>query len=363
MNQDIEQDMANDSIANDADNAPIYRGSTENVPPGTMCMANASRFVESNFNVPLTTFATGWKDPNRIDLALEFVAPMVSVGRFFTFIQSTNAEEFISEVDDTRGIGADFKRVEYTSTKQTSQTINKGLTIRIDKDEVNDLPNFQEIYTGRMMRRLLRNELRRSIAVLGAAAVAYGGSGADLNPRQLTWTQTPGTDPDQDLIDATDRYADGAGIYPTRALFSKVAWNARLRAFRGNNNPGGYQNANMTEQQVADFLGLDGVYVSKERYTTGTRLAPTKAAVMGQGIAAGIPANTNPVLLYLAEAGQTPEDPSNIKRFVSATEGGTPFRVYVEQKGAKFIEITVEHYSCIIATSTLGVQLLNIALV
>jgi hypothetical protein len=212
-----------------------------------------------------------------------------------------------------------------------------------------------------MMRRLLRNELRRAVNILSAAAVANGGSGTDANPLAKTWAASGGIDPDMDLTDMTDRYADGAGIYPNRALFSKVSWNARRRALRNVNVPGGYQNSNMTEQELADFLGLDGIYVSKERYTTGPRLAPTKTPVVGTGLVGAV-ANTNPVLMYLAEAGQTPEDPSNIKRFVSATVGETPFRVYEENVGSKFVQITVEHYSVIVATSTVGVQMLNVSL-
>jgi hypothetical protein len=285
---------------------------------------------------------------------------MVSVGRKFEFIQATNAEEFISEIDDVRGIGADFKRIEFTSSKVVSKTYNKGLTMRIDMDEVNDLPNWQEIYTGRIMRRLLRNEYRRGLAILIAAAQANATAAPDLNPQGVTWNSTAGKDADMDAINACTRYFDGAGLGPTRAVYSHNAWNARLMSLRNINVPGGYLNANFTPQQLAAFLGLDDIYVSKERMTTGTRLLPTKTPITN-ATGATLPANTYPVVVFLAEAGQTPEDPSNIKRFVSATVGGTPFRVYVAPWGSKFTDVTVEHYSNIIATSTLGVQLLNVA--
>lgn len=356
--QEQEMDMANDGTPPLEPLSPILANDTLMRDGGDICFANASRFIESNFSVPLTTYATGWKDPNRLDVALEFVAPMVSVGRRFEFMQATNAEEFISEIDDVRGIGADFNRVEFTSSKVNSKTLNKGLTMRIDLDEVNDLPNYQEIYTGRLMRRLLRNELRRAVNILVAAAQSNATPAPDQNPQAVTWNTTSGRDADMDLTDCVTRYFDGAGLGPTRCLFAHNAWNLRKRCLRNINVPGGYLNSNMSEAEVAAFLGLDSVYVSKERMTTGTRLTPTKTTVVGPVSGQGA---TYPVVIYLAEAGQTPEDPSNIKRFVSATVGGTPFRVYVAPYGSKFMDITVEHYSLTVATSTLGVQLLNIS--
>ena len=359
--QTEEKDMANDAPEQLEPLAPIFANDSALGDRQGICFANASRFIESNFSVPLTTYATGWKDPNRLDVALEFCAPMVSVGRRFEFMQATNAEEFISEVDDVRGIGADFNRVEFTSSKVQSKTLNKGLTMRIDLDEVNDLPNYAEIYTGRIMRRLLRNELRRACNILSAASLANANAGpVDQNPQTLSWTATSGRDADMDLTDAVTRYFDGAGLGPTRALFSHNAWNLRKRSLRNILVPGGFLNSNMTEQQVAEFLGLDSIYVSKERMTTGTRLNPTKTPIVGQ-VLGNLAPNTNPVIIYLAESGQTPEDPSNIKRFVSATQGGTPFRVYQAPHGSKFWDITVEHYSLTVATSTLGLQMLQIS--
>jgi hypothetical protein len=50
-----------------------------------------------------------------------------------------------------------------------------------------------------------------------------------------------------------------------------------------------------------------------------------------------------------------------VKRFVSNTQGGTPFRVFRQVVNAKLVDITVEHYSNILPTATLGVQMATIA--
>jgi hypothetical protein len=64
---------------------------------------------------------------------------------------------------------------------------------------------------------------------------------------------------------------------------------------------------------------------------------------------------------FFAEAGQSTEDASNVKRFVSAVEGGGDVRVYEQQVSAKLVDITVEHNSNIVITSTLGIVKLTIS--
>ena len=57
----------------------------------------------------------------------------------------------------------------------------------------------------------------------------------------------------------------------------------------------------------------------------------------------------------------TQDDPSHVKRFVSNTDAGGRFAVYVQPYGAKFWDVTVEHYSNIIVTTTLGLRSLVIS--
>lgn len=328
----IVQDMANDGLANSY--GTIAGHDTGNLQPGEMYLANDSRFVESHFSVPLTAYAVGWKDPNNIEATLEFIAPKVSVGRRFEFAAFTNAEEFLTEVDDVRAIYGEFKRVQFSSRKVTARTLNKGLTIRVDVDAMGEtIENWREVYTGKLMRRLLRNELIRGIAALTAAASATTG----------TWSASSGQDPDKDIRTLVDAYGDVVGIQPNRALYGRKALTWRRNTYGQLNAPAGYAGyINMSPEQIADSIGVDQILVSNERYTT----APTTKS---QAVGAN-------VLIFLAEAGQTPEDPSNIKRFVSPTAGGTPFRVYEQQINSKLFDITVEHYSQIIVTGAIGIQ-------
>src|SRR5688500_6789219 len=157
--------------------------------PGQLYLANESRFNTAFFSEPLTTYAVGWRDPAKIEDILDFLTPPIRVGRRFEFKQTDNSEAFLSEVDDTRAIGADFKRVEYKGSSVVNKTHNRGLTIRIDVDAVEATPDWREVYVGRLLQRLHRNELRRAVTAMGDAA--------GTTPR--IWDTTAGKDPDMDI--------------------------------------------------------------------------------------------------------------------------------------------------------------------
>lgn len=305
--------------------------------PGEIYLANEDRFTESFFSEPLTAYAVGWRDPSNLEATLEFLAPAVPTPRRFEYAKATNSEEFLSETDDERAIGASFKMVEFTSSKVNAKTLNKGLTVRVDRDNVEGMPNWEQVYTNRLMRRLLRNELKRGVTLLAAAATNTA----------VTWDTTAGKDPDQDVRTRLIAGADVSGVYPTRVLYGDTAWNKRGIAHRAQTTAGGFASATMNEVQVAAQIGVQEVMVSRERYSSSST---AKTQIVN-----------NLVLAYIAEAGMTPEDPSSIKRFVSAVEGGGRFRVYRQEVNSKLVDITVEHYSLIAVTSTLGIQKLTVS--
>lgn len=317
--------------------AEILEDKGGSLVPGEVYLANESRLVEANFSQPLTAYALGWRDPSNILDTLNFIAPEVPTTRRFEFAKHVNAEQFLSEADDLRAIGASFKRVDYTSEKQTAKTLNKGLTIRVDLDNVTGMTSWRNIYTARILQRLYRNELRRALAILAGAATSTG---------NFAWGGSTAMDADLDLINELILARDSSGIAMNRVLFGDQAWAYRLKALRGLESAGGFSNAALTPEQLAMFLGVDRVHISRERYQSA---AASKSKVVGAS-----------VYLFYGQDGLTPEDPSNIKRFTSPTEGGQKFRVYEQQVNAKLVDITVEHYSIILATSTLGIRELPI---
>lgn len=317
-------------------NSPLARDNGS-IIPGQVCLANESRFNSTFFSEPLTAYATGWRDQASIESLLDFIAPPVQTGRRFEFKKADNAEAFLSEADDLRAIGAEFKRVEFKGTSAQDKTMNKGLTIRIDLDLSGSMPNWQEIYTARLLQRLLRNELRRAVSLLSSAA-------ANTNK---TWDATAGKDPDQDILAELLTATDDSGVRPNRLLFGDAAWNKRLLAHRAQASAGGYASAGLAPDELAGFLGLDGVRISRERFQS-TATAKSKIT-------------PDVVILFHALDGATIEDPSHLKRFWSAVEGGGKYRVYLQTINAKMVDLTVEHYSNILATSTIGLRKLSIS--
>jgi hypothetical protein len=308
-----------------------------NLVPGSLYLANEARFTSQFYSEPLTNYTVGWKDTNNIEATLDFVMPPVQVARRFEYKAATNAEAFLSETDDLRAIGADFKRVDYKGTTALEKTLNKGLTIRIDLDSVSQLPSWREMYTARLLQRLLRNELRRAVTAVTAAATNTA----------KTWDTTAGKDPDNDVLSDITTANDSSGVRPNRVLYGVGAWNKRILSHRAQTSAGGYASASMTPDEVAKWLGIQGVYVSQERYQSA---AATKSKVV-----------SDIVLSFYAENDMMPDDPSNTKRFWTPVEGGGKYRVYEQPISSKLIDLTVEHYSNCVVTSSTGLRTLTIS--
>lgn len=294
----------------------------------TISTAAESRFNAANYSEALTAYSTGWKDSDNLANLLEFIAPSVPVGRRFEFKKQDNADAFLCEADDIRAIGSSFKRVEYLGSSVNEKTLNKGLTIRVDHDEVfgND---WQERYVQLLMQRLYRNEVLRAVAALDAAS--------KLNKQQWTKDSNPDADLRKMLIEATA----ASGVRPNRVLFSEAAWDLRTSVYEGKDNSAAFRSADISPAELASKLLVDNVRVINSRYQglNGNKLA------IGQ----------NAIYAFFGQSAVTKDEPSNLKRFVTPTESGSNFRVFLEEH-AKYTDISVEHYSNIVVTSDLGIQ-------
>jgi hypothetical protein len=312
---------------------------TGNNAVGQICLANEARFNSSFLSTPLTGYTVGWTSGQGLEDLLELLAPAVPTARRFSYKKAVNAEAFLGEADDSdiRAIGAEFKVVTYTGTTAEAKTYNKGLTVRLDLDEEDDDPMLEERCTSNLMKRLLRMEIRRAVALHDAAAVNAA----------KTWGAASPVDADMDMLAAIIAGADDTGVRANRVGMGMNAWSKRLLTLRAGDKAGAIANSAMTPEQLAGFLAVDKVFLCNELVQTGKA---TKANLLG----------SNAVYMYNAVSGAGKDDPSNIKRFVSNMGGGA-FRVYRHEVTAKLVDISVEHYSNIVATSTLGVRKLTIS--
>ena len=283
--------------------------------------ANENRFSAGNYSEALTAFTVGWVDPE-------------NVGRRFEFKKSDNAQAFYSESDDVRAIGAEFKRVSYAGESVNEKTINKGLTIRVDHDEVSG-DDWQERYVQMLMQRLLRNELRRAVKALETIAASDNSA--------KSWNAS--ANPDADIRNMLMLAADQSGVRPNRLLFGESAWDLRMTSLESQNSAVAFKGAAMAKDELAGKFMLDGCEVLSSRYQSAPA---TKSKILADAVFA-----------FFAQNTLSKDEPSNLKRFYTPTEEGGAFRVYCDEH-AKYTDITVEHYSSIVATSALGVRKLTV---
>lgn len=313
---------------------PFDNGNNEK---GIICAANESRFAAANYSEPLTTFTVGWKDSENMEALLNFIAPVIHVGKRFEFKKANGNEAFLSEEDDVRAVGSVFKQVEFTGASVMSKTHNKGLTVRVDHDDVAG-DDWEERYVQLLLRRLYCNELRRALSALETVAFRtdciWGGAGenAQLNP-------------DGDIRRALSSAADSSGIRPNRVLFGEGAWDMRSNIYDLQNTSAAQRAATLSMEDLARKLFVDEIRVINSRYQSS---GGNKSKVLG-----------NDVYMFYTRNDLIKDEPANIKRFVMPLDGSN-FRVYREAH-SKFTDITVEHYSNIIITSNTGIQRLSIA--
>ncbi|MDR1458579.1 MAG: hypothetical protein LBI37_03615 [Puniceicoccales bacterium] len=303
---------------------------------GTVCAANESRFTASHYSEPLTAFTVGWKDRENIESLLNFLAPMIPVSRRFEFKVANNNEAFLSETDDIRSIGSAFKRIEFIGTSVISKTFNKGLTIRVDHDDVAG-DDWRERYVQLLLQRLYRNELRRAISALEANAQTSAPGD------QYIWSDE--SNPDADIRSELEAATDITGVRPNRIIIGEAAWDIRANSYDAQNNAGANRAAGLTLEELACKLFVDEIRVINARYQN---TATSKSAVLG-----------NSIYAFFANNETMKDEPANIKRFVTPADGSS-FRVYIEEH-SKFSDITVEHYSNIVITSTTGIRKLTVS--
>jgi hypothetical protein len=296
---------------------------------GMVCAANEARFTASTYSEPLTAFTVGWKDSEQIEEMLNFLAPVIPVAKRFEFKVSDGEQYFLSETDDMRSIGSAFKRIEFAGESITSRTYNKGLTVRVDHDDVAG-DDWRERYVQLLLQRLLRNELRRAIAALETNAASTS----------ETYVWDSSSNPDSSIRAELEAAAAISGVRPNRIVIGEAAWDIRSDAYDAQNNAGAARAAGLAPAELARKLFVDEVRIMSARYQNGV----VKENIIG-----------NRVYAFYTRNDIMKDEPANIKRFVTPVDGGVTFRVYADEH-SKFTDLTVEHYSNVVLTSKDGIR-------
>lgn len=292
--------------------------------------AAEEQFNQNNYSEVLTEFTKDWKDDEGLEALLNFIAPKVPVTRRFEYKQTPTDQIFCSETDDERAGGSGFKRIRFSGEAIQAKTLNKGLTIRVDADDIVG-EDWQIRYVHLLMKRLYRNELRRTITALKANAQVI----------EKTWGKD--SQPDMDIRQTLLNSSADNGFTPNRLLFGELAWYLRQDCYALQDNAGARISSEMTREGLAEKLLVEDIKLLKKQ----------NLGLQGNEISG------NEIFAFYAQNGLLKDEPSNIKRFVTPNNDGGLFRVYLEEH-TKFVDITVEHYSNIVVTSDSRITQINV---
>lgn len=313
---------------------------TNAMKPGQVYLANEASVGNEFLSQALTQYSVGWTSTDGVleKLLNDLTGAPITVGKRFEFKAMDNANAFASAEndEDVRAIGADFKRIEISGSTVDSHTVSKGLTIRVDRDSVNDDPEAEQKAVAYLRTVLLRAEIIRALTGL---------TGAATNTAKTWGVGANKADADADVVAKLNSCADAAGLLPNTVLFGSVAWQKRFLTLRDSGNTSVAQGALLTLDQLAALYGVKSVKRIEERFQNKNG----KQTLL----------SNNLVLAYNIQNSGIKDDPSNIKRFVTKVNGAD-YAVFREEKAAG-IDITVAHQSRIIITSGLGIGKLTIS--
>lgn len=314
-----------------------------NAPSGTVCLANDSLLRQSEYIEELTTFAISYdgKSGNNLARLRDLIAsPRPSTSRIvrLTTYDENEPWQTVNYTGVKRAILADFPEVpQRVASKSDLQVNNRGLSVVLDRDQLKDKPEWQQVHTQWLIDLLNRATVLEAVALIQASAIQ----------QNLTWDSA--SNPDLDVKNNVLSLANTTGFYPNTAVYGDIAALKRSVAYEGQLTAGSLARAGaFSEEQIATALMLSKVLVNAERYVTAGTTA-SKQEIIGSN-----------VLLLTSEA-LTPMDASNLVRHVaSGAYGGGQYAVYVTELGVKKIVLTVENYEYLHMQHTTGLEQLVI---
>lgn len=315
----------------------------DGIKPGRVYLANEAAVGNQFLSDALTQFSVGWTSPAREleDLLERLTGAPIPVGKRFGFKKADNAEAFaaVENDADVRAVGGDFRRIVLPGSTVDAHTVDKGLMMRVDAEELHDDPEAEQKAVAHLRTVLLRAEIIRCFSGLaGAATGSLAGS--------ATWgTGENAADADAGVMGMLETAAADSGLHPNVVLYGTTAWQKRFTTLRASSNSAVAGSATLTIEQLAGLFGVRKVDVVRQRYQSGSG----KSTLL----------SNNLVLMYNVQQGGIKDDPSNIKRFISKV-GGAEYRVFRKER-AEGVDVTVAHNSLIAITSSLGVAKLTIS--
>jgi hypothetical protein len=310
---------------------------------GQVCLANDSLLRQSEYIEELTTFAISYDGMvgNRLTQLRDMLAPPRPSNSRIVRLTIYDESEPWQTVDYTkvkRGVLADFMRVrQRVATKVDLQVPNRGLTVLLDRDQLRDKPEWQQVHTKWLLDLMMRATVLEAVSLLQTSAIVSN----------TIWDA--GSNPDLELKQDIINLANTTGFYPLVAVYGDQAALKRQNAYETQLTAGALARAGQfTEEQVATAIGVDRCLINAERYQQAT--STFKQEIIGSN-----------VLLFTSIEADGPMDSSNLVRHVAnSAYGGGEYAVYITDVGVKLIALTVENYEYLHVQHTTGIQQISI---
>lgn len=314
------------ALANDFTPSAIKTGDSRRYH-GMVCLSNDSLLRQTEYIEELTAFAISYDSMvgNRLRELRDLIAPPRPSNSRIVRLTTYDENEPFQTVDYTkvkRPILGDFARVEQrTASKSDLQVPNRGLTLILDRDQLKDKPEWQQMHTKWLIDLLMRATVLEGISLLQAAATVSN----------TVWDSA--ANPDLELKQDIITLANATGFYPNTVIYGDQAALKRQNAYETQLTAGAIMRSGQySEEQIATALQVDKVLVNAERYASAASAA-VKTEFIGSNV------------LVFTSLDESPMDASNLVRHVAnASYGGGDYAVYINDLGVKTIGLTVENY-------------------
>jgi hypothetical protein len=322
----------------------VLSNDVSSLPAGTVCLSNDSLLRSVEQIEELNLFAASYDSMTGNGLARlrDFLTPPRPSNSRIVRLTTFNENEPWETVDYNkvkRGILADFAEVrQRTVTKTDFQINNRGLSVILDRDELKDKPEWQQIHTKWLIDLLNRATVQEALAIYTAAAT----SGSK------TWS-SGSPNPDIDIKNFIITAANTTGFYPQSVAYGDQAFLLRATAYESELTAGSMARAGVyTEEQLATALGVSSALINMERYQN---TSTAKQELIGSN-----------VLIFTGIKDASPMDASNIVRHVANGAGGSgEYAVYLTDLGVKKIMLTVENFEYLHTQHTTGIYKIAIS--
>ena len=144
---------------------------------GQVCLANDSLLRQSEYIEELTTFAISYDGMvgNRLCQLRDVLAPPRPSNSRIVRLTIYDENEPWQTVDYTsvkRAELADFMRVrQRVATKVDLQVNNRGLTVLLDRDQLKDKPEWQQVHTKWLLDLMMRATVLEAVSLLQTSAI------------------------------------------------------------------------------------------------------------------------------------------------------------------------------------------------